>query len=83
MIDSPQKNLKPETGGAAGDEFVDAAIPHRVWEHIVGWSAAMGSSAQIIVVDNLPAEIADDNVVVRYTGRADDPPYGLIDDETG
>ena len=42
MIDSPQKNLKPETGAAAGDEFVDGAIPRRVWEHIVGWTAGTG-----------------------------------------
>jgi hypothetical protein len=83
MIDSPQKNLKPETGGTAGDEFVDAAIPRRVWEHIVGWSASMGKSAQIVVVDNLPPDVADDHVVVRYSGQADDPPYGLIEDETG
>jgi hypothetical protein len=83
MIDSPQKNLKPETGGAAGDEFVDGAIPRRVWEHIVGWTAGTGSSAQIIVVDNLPPDIADDHVVVRFSGQANDPPYGLIEDETG
>ena len=83
MIDSPQKNLKPETGGAAGDEFVDAAIPRRVWEHMVGWSTGIGSSAQIIVVDNLPPDIANDHVVVRFSGQSDDPPYGLIEDETG
>jgi hypothetical protein len=41
LIDSPQKNLKPETGGAESDEFVDPAIP-RVWEHIVNWSARHG-----------------------------------------
>ena len=83
MIDSPQKNLKPETGGSAGDEFVDAAIPRRVWEHIVSWSAGMGKTAQIVVLDNLPPDVADDHVVVRYSGRADEPPYGLIEDETG
>lgn len=83
MIDSPQKNLKPETGGSEGDEFVDAAIPRRVWEHIVSWSAGMGKTAQIVVVDNLPPDIADDHVVARYSGQADEPPYGLIEDETG
>jgi hypothetical protein len=83
MIDSPQKNLKPETGGAEGDEFVDAAIPRRVWEHIVGWTAGMGKAAQLVVVDNLPPDVADDHIVVRYSGQAEDPPYGLIEDETG
>jgi hypothetical protein len=43
----------------------------------------MGKAAQIVVVDNLPPDIADDHVVVRYSGRADEPPYGLIEDETG
>lgn len=83
MIDSPQKNLKPETEGSAGDEFVNAAIPRRVWEHIVSWSAGVGKTAQIVVVDNLPPDVADDHVVVRYSGRAGEPPYGLIEDETG
>lgn len=83
MIDSPQKNLKPETGGTGTVEFVDAAIPRHVWEHIVNWSAGMGKSAQIVVVDNLPPDIADEHVVVRYSGQADQPPYGLIEDETG
>lgn len=83
MIDSPQKNLKPETGGGDADEFVDAAIPRHVWEHVVSWSAGMGKAAQIVVVDNLPPDIADEHVVVRYSGQADQPPYGLIEDETG
>ena len=83
MIDSPQKNLMPEAGAPAGDEFGDPAIPWRVWEHIVGWSGAMGSAAQIIVVDNRPPDVADPYVVVRYSGRGDEPPYGLIDDEIG
>jgi hypothetical protein len=81
MIDSPQKNLKPETGGTG--EFVDAAIPRHVWEHIVNWSAGMGKNAQILVVDNLPPDLVDEHVVVRYSGQADQPPYGLIEDETG
>lgn len=83
MIDSPQKNLKPEAGGSEADEFVDAAIPRRVWAHIVSWSASVGKNAQIVVVDNLPPAVADDHVVVRYSGQADEPPYGLIEDETG
>ena len=83
LIDSPQKNLKPEGRDGEADEFTDPAIPRRVWGHIVNWSAGMGRSAQIMVVDNLPPDVADDHVVVRYSGRAGEPPYGLIDDETG
>jgi hypothetical protein len=82
LIDSPQKNLRPETGDSEGDEFQDPAIPRRVWEHITSWSTGMGRTAQILVVDNLPPDIADDHVVVRYSGRAEEPPDGLIDDET-
>jgi hypothetical protein len=83
LVDSPQKNLKPETAAGEADEFADPAIPRRVWEHIVNWSTGMGKSAQIIVVDNSPPDNADDHVVVRYSGRVDEPPYGLIEDETG
>jgi hypothetical protein len=83
LIDSPQKNLKPETADAETDEFADPAIPRRVWEHIVNWSTGMGKLAQIVVVDNLPSDVADDHVIVRYSGHADEPPYGLIEDETG
>lgn len=80
MIDSPQKNLMPESA-VAGDEFADPAIPRRVWQHIIDWTQSMGSAAQVIIVDNRPPRAADDHVVVRYSGRADTPPYGLVDDE--
>jgi hypothetical protein len=83
LIDSPQKNLMPESGATEGDEFADPAIPRRVWEHIINWSSGMGTSAQIVVVDNRPADVADDHVVVRYSGHVNEPPYGLIEDETG
>lgn len=83
LIDSPQKNLKPEGTHVEADEFGDPAIPRRVWEHIVKWSSGMGKSAQIIVVDNLPPDVCDDQIVVRYSGHIGEPPYGLIDDETG
>ena len=81
MIDSPQKNLMPESS-ADGDEFADPAIPRRVWQHIIDWSHSMGAAAQLIIVDNLPPDTANDHVVVRYSGRTEEPPYGLIDDET-
>lgn len=82
MIDSPQKNLMPEES-ASGDEFSDPAIPRRVWEHMAAWSKSMGPAAQLIVVDNRPPHLVNPHVVVRYSGRADVSPYGLIEDETG
>jgi hypothetical protein len=82
MIDSPQKNLMPEAA-TSGDEFADPAIPRRVWEHIVSWSETIGHGAQIIVIDNRPPDVAEPYIVVRYSGRAEEPPYGLIDDEVG
>jgi hypothetical protein len=82
MIDSPQKNLMPEAG-APPDDFADPAIPRRLWEHIVSWTSSMGASAQVIVVDNRPPDLVDPHIVVRYSGRSDEPPYGLIDDEIG
>lgn len=80
MIDSPQKNLMPESA-VEGDEFADPAIPRRVWQHIINWTQSMGPAAQVIIVDNRPPATADEHVVVRYSGRTDEPPYGLIDDE--
>jgi hypothetical protein len=82
LIDSLQKNLMPEAGGS-NDEFTDPAIPRRVWEHIVRWSATMGKAAQMIVVDNRPPDLGEPHVLVRYSGHADEPPYGLIEDEVG
>ena len=81
MIDSPQKNLKP-LGGEADDEFRSPTIVAKVWNHLLRWSSRPENAAQIIVVDNAPPPGTDDAVVIRYTGRPDGPPYGLIDDET-
>jgi hypothetical protein len=80
LIDSPQKNLSPRDG-QAGDEFRDPAIALRVWNHILRWSSERGRYRQLIVVDNSPPPEAESAVVVRYTGRPEQPPYGLIDDE--
>lgn len=80
LIDSPQKNLMPEDG-QPGDDFADPAIPGRVWRHIVGWTNSMGAGCQVIIVDNKPPAFVDDHVVVRYSGRRSEPPYGLIEDE--
>jgi hypothetical protein len=81
MIDSPQKNLTPVESGAAFDEFRDPAIVQRVWAHLLTWSAGVGSSAQLIIVDNRPPETAHAAIVREYSARRDRPPYGLIDNE--
>ena len=58
MIDSPQEEPQTgRTGGTGTDEFVDAAIPRHVEDTSTG-GPGMGKSAQIVVVDNLPPDIA-------------------------
>ncbi|GAA1556404.1 hypothetical protein GCM10009827_091620 [Dactylosporangium maewongense] len=77
MLDSPQKNL-----GVAGD-LADTVTIERIYQHLEQWLAGRGVGAQIIVADNAPPPAAADDVIVRFTRRPDQPPYGLIDDETG
>ncbi|WP_432841142.1 DNA recombination protein RecN [Dactylosporangium sp. CA-092794] len=75
LLDSPQKNL-----GALGD-LADSQTIERIYRHIEDWLAGRGVGAQIIVADNAPPPTAADDVIVRYSRRADQPPYGLIDDD--
>lgn len=79
MIDSPQKNLGQ--GGQRDAEFADTVAVADFYKHLHDWLNGPGQGAQILVVDNAPPPSADDDVVVRYSRRADQPPYGLIDDE--
>ncbi|MEM9520374.1 MAG: hypothetical protein AAGA37_13710 [Actinomycetota bacterium] len=80
MIDSPQKGLKP-TAGEERDEFQDPSIAASVYERLIGWAeSAAGTTAQIIVVDNLPQASANEMVIVDYSADESQPPYGLIDD---
>jgi hypothetical protein len=76
LLDSPQKNL-----AQAG--FADGVTIGRIYGHLRGWLAGRGTGAQIVVADNAPPPDTDDDVIVRFTRRADQPPYGLIDDDTG
>ncbi|WP_219823314.1 hypothetical protein [Nocardia nova] len=79
MIDSPQKNL-----GQSGDrdaEFADSVAVADFYKHLHDWLTGPGEGAQILVVDNAPPTSTDDDVVVRFSRRADQPPYGLIEDE--
>jgi hypothetical protein len=83
MLDSIQKNLAPhpERKGET-DEYMDPAIVQRMYDHIASWSEAH-PQAQIIIVDHEPPQAVADREIVRYTRRADRPPYGLIEDQTG
>lgn len=73
LLDSPQKNLGRTEG----------AVVERVYRHLERWLAGPGQGAQIIVADNAPPPTAAADVVVRFSRRADQPPYALIDDEIG
>jgi hypothetical protein len=65
------------------EDFQNESIAGAVYAHLLEWSASeVGQLTQIIVVDNVPQASAEPDVVVRYSGRADLPPYGLIDDAT-
>ncbi|MFI6098227.1 hypothetical protein ACIA8G_21920 [Lentzea sp. NPDC051213] len=79
MIDSPQKNLGQ--GGDRDAEFADSIAVADFYKHLHDWLAGPGHGAQILVVDNAPPATVDDDVVVRFSRRADQPPYGLIEDE--
>lgn len=80
MIDSPQANLKPAQGGE--DEYSRQEIANRLWHHLAEWSAGDGQDAQLLIVDHTPpAEVAS-AIVARFSGSAEDPPYGLISNET-
>ncbi|WP_253783630.1 hypothetical protein [Nocardia amikacinitolerans] len=79
MIDSPQKNLGQ--GGDRDAEFADSVAVADFYKHLHEWLTGPGAGAQILVVDNAPPASADDDIVVRFSRRADQPPYGLIEDE--
>jgi hypothetical protein len=45
--------------------------------------ANLNDECQMIAVDNHPPPYVKDNVIVYYSGKAEVPPYGFIDDESG
>jgi hypothetical protein len=87
LLDSPQKNLGQPGGGAgagegeADDEATDGVTADRIYRHLYGWLAGRGLGAQVVVADNAPPPVARADVIVRFSGRPDRPPYGLIDDD--
>lgn len=84
MIDSPQKGLRQVSDGSmvSSDIASDAgSIVDRIYAHIASWIAAHPGRAQIIIVDNEPPASVDENdVAARYSGDPAAPPYGLIED---
>lgn len=77
IIDSPQKNLGHNSKDGDSD-FADATLVENFYAHVQNWLATDGIGAQLIVVDNSPPASVEENVVVRFTRRADVAPYGLI-----
>lgn len=80
MIDSPQKNLGH--GGTLDAVIADAVAIGDFYQHLSRWLADRGSRAQLIIADNSPPPLVENDVVVRYSRNEDRPPYGLIEDET-
>jgi len=79
LIHSPQKNLGQ--GGHRDTESADSVAAADFSKHVHDWLNGPGHDTQILVVDNAPPPSADDDVVIRFSRRADQPPYRLIDDE--
>jgi hypothetical protein len=81
LLDSPQKNLGQT--GERDAEFADTVTVADIYRHLQRWLAGRGAGAQVVVADNAPPPEAEADVIVRFSRRPDQPPYGLIDDETG
>ncbi|MER6354655.1 DNA recombination protein RecN [Streptomyces sp. NPDC001634] len=81
MIDSPQKNLGHGVG-TLDAVIADAVAIDDFYHHLSVWLADRGAKAQLIIVDNSPPLLAEGSVVARYSRNEDQPPYGLIEDET-
>lgn len=77
VIDSPQKNLGHQSKPGDND-FADVRLVENFYTHAKKWLAGDGVGAQLIVVDNSPPAIVEDDVVVRFTRSAEVSPYGLI-----
>ena len=70
------------TGEVFGEcKSTDSVAVADFYKHLHDWLAGPGLGAQIVVVDNAPPVSVDHDIVVRFSRRADQPPYGLIEDE--
>ena len=79
MIDSPQKNLG-HRAHPDDQDFADSRLVENFYRHVKAWLAGAGVGAQLVVVDNSPPSIVDDDVIIRFTRDRNVPPYGLIHD---
>jgi hypothetical protein len=82
MIDGIQKNLTP-VGERPDPEYGRPEIITQIYRHLDEWLTGAGRDAQVLVVDNRPPTIAEESIVKYYSGLADQPPYGLIEDAVG
>lgn len=72
FLDSPQTNLGQS--GERDAEFADTVTIADIYRHLHSWLAGTGAGAQVIVADNAPPHEADDDVIVRFSHRADSRP---------
>lgn len=80
MFDGIQKNLRPVGVEPVDPDFAKPEIVTQVYNHLAEWTSRVGSSGQVIVVDNAPPERGREHIVVEYSADPKRPPYGLIDD---
>jgi hypothetical protein len=80
MVDSPEKNLSPDKVGDT--DFLDPKIVERMWTHMKRW-CENHPQAQLVIVENTPPPLVDDDVIIRFSHDPEAPPYGLITDEPG
>ena len=70
---SPSARMPPRTSSAT-------PIVARFAKHVTNWRAARPGQAQVIIVDREPPHPYRQAFVKYYSRRADQPPYGLIED---
>jgi DNA repair ATPase RecN len=79
ILDNVQRGI----GIGARDEnieFRDESIVKGIYT-LLKKLVDLNDNCQIIVVDNHPPSYMSNNIVVYYSGKTENPPYGFIDDE--
>jgi hypothetical protein len=79
MIDSVQSGIG--LGDNVDSDFRDQRIVQGLYQ-LLHEMATLDSGCQLIVVDNHPPPYMKNDVIVYYSGKANVPPYGFIDDAT-
>lgn len=80
LLDGIGKSLTPPASPAE-PEYYRPEIVDRIYDHIIRW--ARGRDSQVVIVDNRPSTLSRPYQLVYFSGQADQPPYGLIDDAVG